>query len=44
MSKANDIAQRITERLSSIRSADGYQTDAGLNVFRVARPFPSCLP
>ena len=40
MSKAKDIAQRITERLSSIRSAAGYQTDAGLNVFRGRKAVP----
>lgn len=40
MSKANDIAQRIVERLSDIRTAEGYETDAGLNVFRGRKAVP----
>lgn len=34
MSKANDIAKYISDRLSLIKKADGYHTDMGLRSYR----------
>ena len=41
MSKANDIALHIVERLEHILQADGYETNTGLNVFRGRKAVPS---
>lgn len=45
MSKADDIAKKITARLAQIRVANGYATDLGANLFRGRRQLnPGHLP
>lgn len=39
MSTAHDIAVKLTERITTIRKANGFNTDIGLNVFRGKRQF-----
>lgn len=41
MSKANDIADAIKTRLQTIRTANGYETDAGQTVYRGKRNLAS---